>query len=167
MTMSDGICECCLRKKDLIGVASSGLAPMSIAWCRECILISAEPLALVRTLVEIDGPEAAEALADQVVFYNGEYTHFKEVPLPSIDLIFHDALEAPVWPELSEDKIIHTQLENCKLVVLDSGMKSGQPSVALRFDLPDGRHIIAETSARVFCTAAKAIMGRYPKLFED
>ncbi len=80
MTMMDGICECCMRKKNLIGVYSSSIAPMSIAWCRECILIEAEPLSLCCALVEVDGPEADEALAEQIVFYNGEYTHFGEVP---------------------------------------------------------------------------------------
>ena len=45
-------------------------------------------------------------------------------------------------------------------------LNRGRPSVALRIDLPDGRHVIAETSARLFCSAARSIMARYPNLFD-
>jgi hypothetical protein len=45
--------------------------------------------------------------------------------------------------------------------VLDGGMESGHPSVAMHLDLPDGGPVvIAEPSARLFCTTAKAIMAR-------
>lgn len=53
------------------------------------------------------------------------------------------------------------------VAVLDGGMASGRPSVALRIDLPDGRVVVAETSARLFVTAARAISARYPDLFRD
>lgn len=52
------------------------------------------------------------------------------------------------------------------VAVLERGMTSGKPSVALRIDLPDGRTVVAETSARLFCTAARMIMAKYPDLFE-
>jgi hypothetical protein len=52
------------------------------------------------------------------------------------------------------------------VAVLDGGMKSGRPSVAIRLDLPDGRTVVAETSARLFCVAARAIMAKHPELFE-
>lgn len=73
------------------------------------------------------------------------------------------------WPDLAEKmadgRVI--DIEEIAVNVLDSGMKSGQPSVGLRIDLPDGRTVLAQTSARLFCTAAKAIMARYPDLFSD
>jgi hypothetical protein len=52
-----------------------------------------------------------------------------------------------------------------EVLVLDGGMSKGHPSVTLHITLGD-RHIIAQTSARLFCTAARMIMARYPDLFE-
>lgn len=75
----------------------------------------------------------------------------------------------PVWPELQPAEIIHlaNDAPAIQVAVLDGGMRSGLPSLALRLDLPDGKIVIAETSARLFCTAARAILARYPHLFED
>lgn len=55
MTMTDGKCECCMRERKLIGVASSTIAPMSMAFCKECLVIGAEPLGLMQALIEVDG----------------------------------------------------------------------------------------------------------------
>jgi hypothetical protein len=68
-----------------------------------------------------------------------------------------------------EDKMDHvisiqTPIE---VVVLDKGMVSGKPSIAMRIELPDGRTVIAETSGRLFALAGKAVLARYPDLFED
>ena len=52
-----------------------------------------------------------------------------------------------------------------EVLVLDGGMSKGHPSVTLHITLGD-RHIIAQTSARLFCTAAQMILARYPDLFE-
>lgn len=72
------------------------------------------------------------------------------------------------WPPTDRSKIIH--LGNgagpMRVGVLSAGMTSGLPSVMIRHDLPDGQVVLAETSARLFCAAAKMIMARYPKLFE-
>ena len=51
-----------------------------------------------------------------------------------------------------------------EVAVLAGGLRSGRPSVALRLALPDGTIVIAETTARLFCTAASAILARYPDL---
>ena len=73
------------------------------------------------------------------------------------------------WPDLKDQEIIH--LDNAsppiQVAILDGGLTSGRPSVALRIDLPDGKYVIAETSARLFCAAAKAIIAKYPDLFVD
>lgn len=72
------------------------------------------------------------------------------------------------WPELKDKPFIHLGNGSpaIQVAVLENGMASGRPSVALRLDLPDGQHVVAETSARLFCSAARAIMARYPDLFE-
>ncbi len=77
-------------------------------------------------------------------------------------------LREPAWPEIDKSKIIHLGqgAPAIQVAVLDAGMASGRPSIALRIDLPDGQHVIAETSARLFVTAARAISAKYPDLFE-
>jgi len=70
MTMADSVCECCKRERPLAGVASSGIAPISIAWCRECLTNFAEPLDLV---IALDQPGT---FADVLVFRNGKYEEF-------------------------------------------------------------------------------------------
>lgn len=74
-----------------------------------------------------------------------------------------------VWPDLHDRPVIHlaNDAPPIQVAVLDSGMSSGRPSVALRIELPDGTRVLAETSARLFCSAARAIEGRFPDLFRD
>jgi hypothetical protein len=73
------------------------------------------------------------------------------------------------WPDLQDKDIIH--LANgappIQIAVLEGGLTSGRPSVAIRIDLPDGQTLVAETTARLFCTAARAIQAKYPDLFKD
>jgi uncharacterized protein (UPF0371 family) len=71
------------------------------------------------------------------------------------------------WPDLQgkEDSIIELE-KMIQVAVLDRGMTSGKPSVCFRLNLPDGKVVLAQTSARLFCTAAKMIMAKYPDLFE-
>lgn len=79
------------------------------------------------------------------------------------DIIFRE----PAWPELTPDMVHLGRIAG--LAVLDKGTQSGRPSVALRIEVDAGGEaqiIIAQTSARLFCTAAKAIMAKYPDLFE-
>ena len=40
---------------------------------------------------------------------------------------------------------------------LSKGLQSGLPSVAIRIDLPDGSVVVAETTLRLFLTAADAL----------
>jgi hypothetical protein len=44
---------------------------------------------------------------------------------------------------------------------LDDGMTSGKPSVAFGIVLPDGRWVFAETSLRLFLTAADVLKARF------
>lgn len=69
------------------------------------------------------------------------------------------------WPDLKDSGFVEGEL--AAVAILDKGMTSGKPSVALRIKLPDGRTVIAQTTARLYCSAAKAFMAKYPGLFED
>lgn len=65
-----------------------------------------------------------------------------------------------------EHRVIHIADQMIGLATLEGGMQSGMPSCMLRIDLPDGRVVLFETSARAFVTAAKAIEARYPGLLD-
>lgn len=47
------------------------------------------------------------------------------------------------------------------ITALAGGMMSGNASVMLRIDLPDGRVVLAETSLRLFLGAADMLRARY------
>ncbi len=47
------------------------------------------------------------------------------------------------------------------VAALTEGMVSGKPSVGLGIVLPDGHWVFAETSLRLFLTAADALKARY------
>lgn len=72
--------------------------------------------------------------------------------------------DEPAWPDV-QGKFVLTS-EDMAMAVLESGMASGRPSVAIRVNLQDGQVVIAQTSARLFAAAARAIMARYPDLFD-
>lgn len=68
------------------------------------------------------------------------------------------------WPDLRDKpdgQVIHLQ-NTIEVTALEGGMQSGRTSVAFRFDLPDGRSVLAETSLALFLNAARAFQLRYP-----
>ena len=83
--------------------------------------------------------------------------------MPAMNITFDE----PAWPELADRDDIELLQSPISVAVLDAGMQSGKPSVTFRFTGPDGQPILIETSARLFCSTARAITARYPDLFED
>lgn len=82
---------------------------------------------------------------------------------------FSIIFDEPAWPELADNPLVRDG-RIAGLAVLDKGTKRGRPSVAFRIETEhsdDIEIVIAQTTARLFCTAAKAIMAKYPDLFED
>jgi hypothetical protein len=66
------------------------------------------------------------------------------------------------WSDLLDKGVIHLgDGTTIGMGVLPGGMTSGRPSVAFRFDLPDGGTVVAETSWRVLAIAVQAIAARY------
>jgi hypothetical protein len=88
------------------------------------------------------------------------------MPIPMTAIFKNADDKSPAFDDIKEYTNIHNVRENITVVCLEGGMGSGLPSVAIRSDLDNGDIVISETSARLFCTAAKAIMARYPNLFE-
>lgn len=86
-----------------------------------------------------------------------------------MNIFFHGRDAGTAWPDLDREKCIHMANDGppISVCVLDAGMISGRPSLALRVDLPEGRTVIVETTARLFVTASRAIMAKYPDLFRD
>ena len=72
------------------------------------------------------------------------------------------------FPDVKHAKLIHlgNGAQPIRVALLEHGMASGRPSVAIRLDLHDGTVIVAETSARLFCAAGRAIVAKHPDLFE-
>ena len=72
------------------------------------------------------------------------------------------------WPDLQDKPVIHlgNGAPPIQVAVLEGGLASGRPSVCIRIDLPEGQVVIAETTARLFCLAGRAILAKYPDLFE-
>ena len=68
------------------------------------------------------------------------------------------------WDD-AKGEVIHTSKE-MKVMVLSKGTANGRPTVMIRFDLPDGKTIVGETTARLFCSAGRMITSKYPNLFE-
>lgn len=74
-----------------------------------------------------------------------------------------------VWPDLAAKQeagtLVWLGLGNgvppIQIGALAGGMTSGEPSVAIRLDLPDGRTVVAELSLRLFMAAAHAFAARY------
>lgn len=73
------------------------------------------------------------------------------------------------WPDLLKRNVIHlgNDAPPIQIAVLAGGMRSRKPSVSIRLDLPDGRVVVAETSARLLCTAGRMIAAKFPSLFDD
>lgn len=67
------------------------------------------------------------------------------------------------WPDLRGKEVIHlaNDAEPIQLAALAGGMKSGKPSVMFRFDLPDGRTVLAETSLAVLQCACAFLTGKF------
>jgi hypothetical protein len=64
------------------------------------------------------------------------------------------------FPELMDGRKVHHVTAPIGVGVLDGGMVSGNVSVALKLDLPDGSSVLVETSAKLFVQAAAYIKVR-------
>ena len=61
-----------------------------------------------------------------------------------------------------EDQVIHLADKPFTVAALDQGTASGMPSVVIRLDLPDGRVVLQQTTARLWVTVARALRGKWP-----
>lgn len=72
------------------------------------------------------------------------------------------------WPDLKErpeGQVL--DLPIAAVAFLPGGMSSGKPSICFRFELPDGRTVLAQTSNELLQAAARAFKGRLEYLEEQ
>lgn len=86
--------------------------------------------------------------------------------MPKINL---DLKGRGAWPDMGQLReegrlIIIPDEAAIDIAVLDDGTESGEPSVAFRFHLPDGRVAFAQTTMRLFLMSARMIAAKYPDL---
>jgi len=76
-TLAGLTCDVCQRKP-VIGVASSSLGPISLAYCRECANKPAEPLWLFEFTYEQCGTEVREDIKSMFAWMGDEYISWDE-----------------------------------------------------------------------------------------
>lgn len=79
---------------------------------------------------------------------------------PIMDIRLDGDNTFPEYKEKAEKGLIITTT-TWHVTTLEGGMKSGLPSVAFFFDLPDGRVLFAESSLRAFLSLADVIRAKY------
>lgn len=84
-----------------------------------------------------------------------------------LDLIFAGHDDPPPWAAaLSDLKQVHHLPEAIwHVIVLEGGMASGGPSIALRLDLENGDCVVAESSVALFSQIVVACRAKYPEVF--
>ena len=78
--------------------------------------------------------------------------------MPSMPIKFMGSVEENPWPDLTPETVIHT-LEPIEVALVPGGMQSGAASAMIKITLPDGRVVLAETSAALFMMAGQAAAG--------
>lgn len=78
-------------------------------------------------------------------------------PFSDIRVVVHDHDDPPPFPDLAASQIIDG--EATRAAVLRGGTAKGRASVAILADLPDGRVIVIQTTARLLHMLAAAARG--------
>jgi len=67
-----GKCNVC-EVNEPVGVACSGLGPVSFTYCKTCLEMNAEPLMMMDATFEIIGPDVANHVKKCTTYVDGEY----------------------------------------------------------------------------------------------
>lgn len=73
-----------------------------------------------------------------------------------IHVIKHETGDPPIWPDLT--KLEHLVAPPTEFVVIQGGMQSGQSSVAMRVERPDGTSVVVEWSLAILNMATHAAL---------
>lgn len=72
--------------------------------------------------------------------------------------------DPPIWPNLKSASVEHTT-EDWDIVAIEHGTVEGEPSIALRIQLPSGHTAFAETTLALWISATAAMRGAFPEAF--
>lgn len=86
--------------------------------------------------------------------------------MPSIDINILRHGDPPCWPDMVDTGVHQIDPEQpWEMAIIEGGMSSGRPSVALRLRLADGQIVFAETSVANWINATAAMRGAFPEAF--
>ena len=87
--------------------------------------------------------------------------------MPDLDIKIIRYGDAPPWADIPLGALEHVP-DIASIAILEGGMSSGLPSVAVRVNIPGKapRVVLAETSLRLFIGALAAARGAFPEAFE-
>lgn len=87
--------------------------------------------------------------------------------MPAITLRIVRRGDPAPWPDLAPGSQPFTHLDEdaLQVAVLEGGMTSGKPSVALRIDLPGGQVVVVENSMAAWIAATSGMRGAFPEAF--
>jgi hypothetical protein len=83
--------------------------------------------------------------------------------MPEIRLTIVRAADPPPWADVTEIRYVHDA--GWQAAVLEHGMESGRPSVAVRIDHGDGPPVVFETSLAAWIAATAGMRGAFPAAF--
>lgn len=86
--------------------------------------------------------------------------------MPAVNIkVAHDDDEV-AWPEINVENIVDVPDEAMwNVAIMEHGMGSGLPSVALNVRLPDGTEVVAQTSVAIWSSVTIAARGAFPEAF--
>lgn len=70
------------------------------------------------------------------------------------------------WPDLKAAPDKATMAEFQGVALMEQGTVKGNPTVWVRLELPDGTVALGQTTAKLFCSAAKAFLAKHPDLLD-
>jgi hypothetical protein len=80
------------------------------------------------------------------------------MPLASLTIVLDGTIERS-GPDFAVEDVLH--LSDLALIGMPEGTQAGRPTVMMRFTLPDGRVVFAETTLRLLVSAVNALVTRY------
>jgi len=112
MTDKEQKCDVCGHSEYYKGVASSGLGPMSLAFCEVCLGMGAEPKFMIQNTIE--GCGGVENVAARLVYYDREKDSYMDsktdLVVPMLGLNHKSFLTRSDWLEYQQSL---TRIINC------------------------------------------------------
>jgi len=73
----------------------------------------------------------------------------------------------PAFPELKPENTLLADAELYGIAILQGGMQSGKTSIGIALKTPDGKFILAQTSAAILSTIYHALVGAEQRFMDE